>query len=113
MSRVAAIVAVTTLSIVAPLHASSYYSGYELLARCDDNRQLACIGYIAGVSDLTNALIATGALPRGLCIPDNASAGQLELVVVQYLRSRPQNLHYEASLLVKNALEAAFPCARR
>lgn len=44
------------------------------------------------------------------CPPDGVTLGQIVRVVVNYLESKPQNLHYEFNMLVLAALNSAWPC---
>jgi hypothetical protein len=47
-----------------------------------------------------------------LCIPDKLAATRAEEIVGTYLKSHPKELDRPASLLVKKALDEAYPCRR-
>lgn len=47
-----------------------------------------------------------------LCIPDKLAASRAEEIVGKYLKSHPRELDRPASLLVKKALDEAYPCRR-
>ena len=65
-----------------------------------------CVGYIQGVADgMENPTASVRA-----CIPNNVIAGQLEDIVVTYLRDHAAVRHYPAVSLVATALTQAFPC---
>ncbi len=61
-----------------------------------------CTGYIVGAA---NTLSDT----RVICI-GGIKYGQLKKVVKKYLTNNPELLHYNADILVRNALVKAFPC---
>jgi hypothetical protein len=88
-----------------------YQTGFQLLSQCESADYSVCLGYIEGIVDITSAARQKGALSRSPCIPMGAPAGQLRLVVIQHLRREAKSLHFEASLLVYDALMAAFPCS--
>ena len=46
------------------------------------------------------------------CIPDKVEKGQTIKVVVRYLETHPEKLHFLPSALVYDALSTAFPCKR-
>ena len=63
------------------------------------------VGYIAGVYD---AYKGAGSLSR--CIPDNLTLGQLTAVVENWLKSNPEDWHFNANSLVLLAIKEAWPC---
>ncbi len=58
-----------------------------------------------GVSDTLMTLI-----PERLCVPEQATAGQLVDIMCQYLENNPNSRHHRADFLTFNALFEAFPC---
>jgi hypothetical protein len=69
-----------------------------------------CLGYIDGVADALDKNIING---YKACVPDGVTAGQLQDVVVQYLRLNPADRHFLAFGLVADAISKAFPCRRQ
>ena len=93
---------------------SQYHQGVTLLRDCENSdpvKQLPCSAYIEGVSD---TLLATqGLLPAPCYAAGEVQAGQLSLVVVQFLRAHPERLYEGGARLVQEALNGAFPCTAR
>lgn len=92
---------------------ASYYDGSQLLEWCegDDANKIACVAYLAGMSDITDTYDNWGVLKeRDFCIPDSATLSQLVKVVIKGLNEKPENLHLTASSLVFNIFYKAFPC---
>jgi hypothetical protein len=103
-----------TLTSLEAHSASQYHQGATLLRDCENSdplKQLPCSAYIEGVSD---ALLATEGLLSAPCYPaGGVQAGQLSLVVVQFLRAHPERLYEGGARLVQEALNGAFPCTAR
>lgn len=90
-----------------------FFSGNDLLKFCesDNPAELSqCIGYIASAEDTHEALVDWGHLPPQMCVPPGPTLGQLQKVLLKYLKGRPENLHLAAGSMVLNALTEAFPC---
>jgi hypothetical protein len=101
------------LSIMLPSAShAGFIDGNGLLDSCTkvDNEfsEFYCAGFITGVA----SVLATDNKVSGFtaCIPGNVSVGQIVRVSVDYLEKNPALLHYEASGLVAEGLEKAFPC---
>jgi hypothetical protein len=92
--------------------ASSFYTGSELLERCESKSPYllgVCFGFIVGVGsgfDCEQLLLGRFAFQA----PDGATAGQIKKIVVKYLNEHPENLHLPAAPLAAAALSKAFPC---
>jgi len=67
---------------------------------------MQCYNYIAGVVDDS---ILSLEHPR-FCPPDESTLRQFVLVVFEYLDNRPEALHKSGNVLVRGALNGAFPC---
>ncbi len=65
-----------------------------------------CLFYVSGVLDGYQI----GDNATKICIPDEASLGELSLVVSKYLNQHPETLHNSPQYLVIDALHTAFPC---
>jgi len=82
----------------------------EQLIRWAKNNGI-CWGYIGGVNDneMSHVAAASGK-GRRYCLPHGVDLDQLRKVVRQYLENNPAKLHLPGQILVKAALEQAFPC---
>lgn len=97
----------TLLGLSLPSNAA-FKTGTDIYQDCttDEDRYFVqgyCLGYIIGAYD---------ALPRApkRCAPQRLSAQDLQDVVVNYLRVRPQDRHLPAAGLVEAAIKDAWPC---
>jgi len=79
-----------------------------LLRQCEQERGASewwlCAGYVDGVADTL-----TG--HRLSCPPGVVTYGQLESIVLKFLRDHPERLHENRLVLVEEALRGAFPCS--
>jgi hypothetical protein len=90
--------------------ATIFITGNALLDLCNnDAAALFCLGYVAGVVD--DMTMARGA--EQTCLPADVTGSQLKDVVLNYIRSHPENRHYPAPLLVLSAFEDAFPSCQQ
>jgi hypothetical protein len=95
----------------APAHAA-FKSGNDLFFWCSasrpdpdfDTKWGECLGYIIGAADSGERG------NRRICLPGEATIGEVRDTVIQYLVMNPQMRHYPADLLVTLALSQAFPC---
>ena len=91
-------------------NAGTFQSGNELLVDCQtspsDSKKMYCLGYVVGAADMFEAWRRSAGLPA--CIPEGVQAGQLQDVVVQFIKSHPADRHYAGSSLVIMALVPAF-----
>ena len=88
--------------------------GNELLALCNDDGyflQGTCLGIIKGtIVTLDNWALANKTSPY--CRPDGATWGQMQDVVVSYLKRHPETRNESYSLLILKAQRSAWPCAK-
>ena len=88
---------------------AQFYDGNSLYQVCDQRGNNyssgVCGGYVIGTID---TYLLTKSYP--LCLPTNATAGQLTDVVIRYLETRPDQRHYAAASVVWTALTESFPC---
>lgn len=92
-------------------------TGNDILSMCKDPsatlewKELAgdqsCLNYIMGVFD-GYEVTSKG----GICRPEGVTFGQVELVVLKYVKDHPEELHEPAAALVLLALKNAFPCSK-
>jgi hypothetical protein len=86
-------------------------SGQALLQRCQSNASydMYCMGKLNGLNDSHNMMVEIGA-NRLFCLPSGVTVGQVKLVVIRYLQTHPERLHWPWSGLATMALAQAFPC---
>ena len=85
--------------------------GSTLYSRCSGNDlswQLWCLGYVGGSSDAL-MLFNSGKAPHA-CLPTEGTHGEVQTIIVKYLREHPEYLHRPALEIALSALVAAFPC---
>ena len=89
-------------------------SGRELLAFCVEHEPGEAKGYCDGYITAAIETHATWALwdrlERVFCFPKGDKFTHAYGAVIEYLKAHPQELDYEASSLVLNSLNLAFPC---
>jgi hypothetical protein len=88
-------------------HASNFYDGNQLHTLCGANgaQSSFCSGYITGVADILQNQNA-----NNICLPNNATVGQITDVVKKYLVDHPETRQYTAYSEVFLALQTGFPC---
>jgi hypothetical protein len=69
-----------------------------------------CLGEVTGIKFLINT--ATKSTDYPICVPANATNGQVVAVVVRYLRNHPETRDNDFNYLVSDALYDAWPCKR-
>jgi Rap1a immunity proteins len=84
----------------------AFRSGNDLYYKCIDQEgdifgQGYCAGYMVGAAD---AFTYDGTL----CLPPSVTEGQLEELVLTYVRAHPETRRYAGSSIVRRVLE--FPC---
>jgi hypothetical protein len=101
---------------VSRANAGAYIDGNILLEQCTTEKNndvyfqnhAYCLAYIEGVADSFSCNSPLFGF-RWRVAP-GIIAHQLEMVVTSYLKNHPEALHYSASSLVAEALDASFPC---
>ena len=92
-----------------------YMKGHALYEMCIENdNTLACTAYVAGVMDFLSAAGKTDILNeqfQPVCVPQSGvTLGQLQDIVIKYLREHPEERHEPGVFLVVGAIREAFPC---
>jgi hypothetical protein len=59
-----------------------------------------CVGFVTGIA------------VAGSCLPPGVTGDQLLRVVMKYIDERPQRMHEDFAILVKEALAITWPCKR-
>lgn len=71
-----------------------------------------CTGYISGIVDFHQLVIADQKTKGPYCVPGgNVTFYQLARIVLKYGNDHPEELHLAAALVVTEALTRAFPCS--
>ena len=115
------IIVLALLGVLASPRPAAAATGNELLKSCDssDIGNIACLYYIIGWRDafFVATLHRYGVQPNhgrnpkmGICIPNEVTNGQLQRVVVKYLRAHPEKLHGRSMFTTGRAMMEAFPC---
>ena len=89
------------------------FDGKELMARCGSQRideVNTCVGYLAGIADSDRAAPAWRSTKSLFCIPQGVTTGQLRKVLLDYVEQHPEQMEFNAAILVGNAFIEAFPC---
>jgi len=98
---------------------AQYISGQEYIGWLDARDRLAInkgsgldeyykqnvMSFTLGVADAGDGLV--------FCIPKDVIAGQLEAIVIKYVRASPEYWNQPAAQLIMNALHQAFPCKKK
>jgi hypothetical protein len=93
-------------SVAAPADGFFLY-GQQFLTACENSDALqlgVCLGFIQGVADALQD-------QHAICLP-RVGARELRLLVIKFLRERPDSLGQPAMSLVSRALGGAYPCAK-
>lgn len=61
--------------------------------------------YIWGISDAYGEVI--------FCIPDKTQTAQISAIVMQYVKSHPEQWNNPANAIIVNALVPVFPCKKK
>jgi len=102
------------LAISAPPALANYLTGKDLYADCSKPQgsfsQGFCSGYISGVVDAIEHYQVSKGAEKSVCVPKEASIGQVKELVVRYLTQHPGERNNAASSLVWDAVRNSFPC---
>ena len=97
-------------------NSGAWLTGDELLRTCEDKKndykQGLCVFYGFGAADGTTIWELWKDLSSNICISGRGEMGDLVDVVVEHLHANPQDLHFDASSVVLNALITTFPCSK-
>jgi hypothetical protein len=69
-----------------------------------------CLGHVTGIKFFINT--ATQNTDYPVCVPANATNGQVLAVVARYLRNHPEMRAEDFNYLVTDALHEVWPCKR-
>ncbi len=109
-----AVVALVVAVAGCAVHADS---GNDLYRRLTMPDQQYALGYLSGVIDSMNYFDAKGYVTNGkfastTCWPDGATMKQAMDVIKQFLDDTPQSRHLNATNLVHQAMQKAWPCPK-
>jgi hypothetical protein len=89
--------------------------GNGLLEACTSRQAVPgamCIGYIRGVIDGENLMGTALNKKPFVCLSEGVTLGQVEEVVVKYLRENPAERNKPSAGLIGIAAASAWPCAQ-
>ncbi len=117
MKRLSLMLATLTWLVAGQVSPASaiWLEGNELVEWClsdETHSETFCIGYVLGIADVVDTL-SDGKVAgfKPVCIDQTTvTSGQLQRVVVKYLKDHPEETHTAAVFLVTVALREAFPC---
>jgi len=117
---------VLLVSLIPASHASAgvgFADGKKILASCNELMKLLdhqieldsfeagrCWGYISASNSLYKAVHE--GYSRTVCIPEETEVSGLTKIFVWYLKENPEKLSYNASILLHEAFQKAFPCSQ-
>lgn len=119
-----ALAIVGALAVTTHTHGQTRPNSESLLRECsaavryldgDKSRRLFddlnnCVAYIQGFRDGLDTTNATGTV---ICVPSEASPGQLARIVVKHLQDHPSKLQQDRMYGLFGALVVRYPCQRR
>lgn len=89
---------------------ADFFDGNKLYDTCSDEdsgvKVGMCIGYILGVVDLYEG--TRNSFKMSKCINANVNGGQLQDIMLKYLKRNPETRHQPGALLIRNALNETF-----
>jgi hypothetical protein len=118
MCRVLAMITACALVIgSSPARANNivFYTGNDLLTKCSASKSdityyqssAFCTAYVGGVFDSIGMMQGTKSI---VCVPSQATLGQLRDDVYQYLLLNPAKRHRPAAELIVEVAIRDFPC---
>jgi len=86
---------------------AEFRDGNKLLSdlQGDIYDRMHALGYIVGIADMGRGFVN--------CMPENATAGQINDMVKNYLINTPADRHLTGDVIVNKVLKAVWPCAKR
>ena len=91
----------------------SFWSGRELLTPCYSKsppRKVQCHAHLAGAIDASKPVIVTPYSVNLFCTSADINIERLRQIILSYLRTNSEKLHYSASALAILDLRKEFPC---
>jgi len=112
MNRIALLILIMGTSTAAAVEKPLYFlDGNQLHDMCKSNSRLVS-GYVMGFSDAVSVTDEIGK-KISICAPPSVKSGQLVDVVCRELDSHPESRHRNASYIVLQALQHAWPCGNQ
>jgi hypothetical protein len=72
--------------------------------------QMLCIGAVPYVRGLDDGITL---LDTDYCASDGLTNGQLEKILLKFIKDNPAKAHFATVVLFMGAVEAAFPCPKK
>jgi hypothetical protein len=108
--RVPVVLALSTVTILAPAQAlANFLDGNDLHEHCQ-KRNPSALNYILGVHDAQQAVAGLGKQEKLICPWGRVSSGHIIGVVCDYVRDNPAQRHLSGASIVLKSLGNAFPC---
>jgi hypothetical protein len=97
---------IAALLFVPTIAHAEFMTGNDLLSDMNgsNSRQMLALGYVMGVTDTFNTLT--------VCPPNGITAGQVQDIIRKHLEENPSSRHFTADSIIRNKLEALWPCSR-
>lgn len=97
--------------------AAQFMTGTDLSKSCDagspSGEIYRCLGYIAGVIDYHVVMQSLGTNPStDFCLPAGTKIEEAAIVVLAYLRAKPEHGSFIAAPAVALALNQVYPCRK-
>lgn len=107
------VIALYSLSATSEEKSVFYHNVNGLLRYCeseDATERVACMSYLAGLTDMAEVMASAAKLPRFICKPNEVPIKQLRKIFIKYANDRPESLHLSAASIAGAAFAEAFPC---
>ena len=102
-----------TLSVSVGSYASNLI-GHDFTGECvseEDSMMLGmCLGYLHGIMEMQDVLVAMEQIPPLFCTPEKSNYLQAMKIIEKYMDDHPEKLHLSFFLITINSLKEAFPC---
>ncbi|NIM26813.1 MAG: hypothetical protein GTO67_04775 [Gammaproteobacteria bacterium] len=73
---------------------------------------LLCLGYLQAVADTDATFAEWGDAARKACIPQGVTSSNLRQVFLDWIKERPDYLHFSAASLALTAFSESWPCKK-
>lgn len=109
-----AIIGAASFMTAMPSHALLVFTGNQVLDMCENRKSESCVLYLEGLVDgietLDEAQHTMKKQKRLLCIPRGAKTFQLHDVILEFIKTNPDQRHNYAAGLAVLALHKAYRC---
>jgi len=99
------------------VRAESFYTGNELLERCEDciysaniSSVSACAYCISHISSIHDAFVDWGFMRPKWCIAEDIVLSELTKTTMDYIHKNPRSKHQYSTNSIANSLVENYPC---